>query len=108
MPDMPERASRYGMHVTFTAQSGSADELEAILLEAAAGLADDPDCLLYIVSRSASDPDTVYVTEAWASSEAHAASLEDERVRALIERAMPLMARPPEATTLAPRGGKGL
>jgi quinol monooxygenase YgiN len=98
----------YGMHVTFTAQPGRGDDLAAILLEAAAGTQGDADCLLYVVSRSPADADTVYVTEAWTSREAHDGSLEDEATRALIARAMPLMARPPNAVILAPAGGKGL
>ena len=98
----------YGMQVRFTAQPGHGDELEAILLEAAAGTEAEDDCLLYIVSRSPADPDVVYVTEVWTSREAHDRSLEDEAVRALITRAMPLMAQPPDAQTLAPAGGKGL
>jgi quinol monooxygenase YgiN len=96
------------MHVTFTAQPGRGDELAAILLEAAAGTESDADCLLYVVSRSPTEADTVYVTEAWTSREAHDRSLEDDEVRTLIARAMPLMASPPDAVTLAPAGGKGL
>jgi quinol monooxygenase YgiN len=99
---------RYGMHVRFTAQPGHGDELAAILLEAAAGTQADDECLLYLVSRSPADENTIYVTEAWTSREAHDHSLEDEAVRALIARAMPLMAGPPDATTLSPAGGKGL
>ena len=99
---------RYGMHVRFTAQRGRGEELEAILLEAAAGVQGDEDCLLYIVSRAPGEPDTIYVTEAWTSREAHDRSLEDEGARALIARAMPLMAAPPDAATLSPVGGKGL
>ena len=96
------------MHVRFTAQPGRGDELAAILLEAAAGMGYDGDCLLYIVSRSPGDADVVYVTEAWTTREAHDRSLEDDAVRALIARAMPLMAGPPDAQTLAPVGGKGI
>jgi quinol monooxygenase YgiN len=96
------------MHVRFSAQRGRGDELAAILLEAAKGTEADADCLLYLVSRSPADADTVFVTEAWTSREAHDRSLEDEDVRALIARAMPLMAAPPDAVTLAPAGGKGL
>jgi quinol monooxygenase YgiN len=96
------------MHVRFTAQPGRGDELEAILLEAAAGTEADDDCLLYVISRSPADADIVFVTEVWTSREAHDHSLEDEAVRELIARAMPLMAGPPDAVTLAPAGGKGL
>jgi quinol monooxygenase YgiN len=96
------------MHVRFTAQRGRGEELETILLEAAAGLDAEDECLLYLVSRAPGEPDTIYVTEAWTSREAHDRSLEDEATRALIGRAMPLMAAPPDAATFAPVGGKGL
>jgi quinol monooxygenase YgiN len=96
------------MHVRFTAQPGHGDELVAILLEAAAGMESESDCLLYVVSRSPGDADTVFVTEAWTTRDAHDRSLDDDDVRAVIARAMPLMAAPPDAVTLAPAGGKGL
>lgn len=98
----------YGMHVEFTAQPGRGDELEALLLEAAEGTAAVEDCLLYVVSRSIEQADVVTVTEGWRSEAAHGKSLKDPEVRALIERAMPLMAAPPKASRLRPVGGKGL
>jgi quinol monooxygenase YgiN len=97
----------YAMHVRFSAQPGKGEELASILLEAAAGAEADERCRLYLVSRSPEDPDAVFVTEAWTSQAAHDASLEDEGANALIARAMPLVAGPPEATTLRPLGGKG-
>jgi quinol monooxygenase YgiN len=99
---------RYGLQVRFTAQAGRAGELAAILLEAATGLADEPACLLYVVSRSEAEPDTVWVMEAWSDQATHDASLQDEGARALIQRALPLLAGAPEATPLRPAGGKGL
>jgi quinol monooxygenase YgiN len=91
------------------AQPGQGDELEAILLEAARALESDDECLLYVVSREPDAPDALWVTEAWRSREAHRASLEDEGVRALIQRAMPIIAELPERTVeLRPVGGKGL
>ena len=98
----------YGMHVQFTAQPGQADALTEILLEAARGMEKVEECLLYVVSRSGDEADVIVVTEAWVSESAHAASLEGPGVRALIGRAMPLMAGPPRASTLRPAGGKGL
>jgi quinol monooxygenase YgiN len=98
----------YGMHVEFAAQSGRAEELEAVLREAAEGTRTDEDCLLYLVSRSPDRDWVVFVTEVWTSREAHDAALEDPRVRELIERARPLMGGQPHATPLRPRGGKGL
>lgn len=98
----------FGMNVRFTAQPGEGDALASLLVEAAAGAEDDAACLLYVVSREDDDPDTVWVFEAWTDREAHDESLEDEATRALIGRAMPLLAESPEATTLQPAGGKGL
>ena len=96
------------MHVRFTAQPGQGDALAGLLLEAAAGAGGLDACRLYVVSRSPSDAETVFVTEAWTSREAHDASLEDEAARAMIQRALPLLAGPPEAVELRPVGGKGL
>ena len=101
-------SERYGMHVEFAAQPGRADELEAVLLEAAAGTQADEDCLLYLVSRSPDRDWVVFVTEVWTSRGAHEAALDDPRVRELIERARPLMEGQPHAAPLLPRGGKGL
>jgi quinol monooxygenase YgiN len=99
----------FGLHGRLLAQPGKGDELEAILLEAAAALEADDDCLLYVVSRQPDDPEAVWVTELWTSREAHRASLEDEAMRAMIQRAMPLIAELPERSIeLRPVGGKGL
>ncbi len=98
----------YGMHGRIVAHPGRADELAAILLEAAAGLEANPGCLLYVVSRSASDPDSIWVTEAWTDRAAHAASLEDEGAQELIGRARPIIASFEDRAELRPEGGKGL
>jgi quinol monooxygenase YgiN len=70
------RVARYGKAV---AREGRGDELARILLGAADELRDDPGCELYLISRQADSPDTVWVTELWASQAALDASL--ERVR---------------------------
>jgi quinol monooxygenase YgiN len=101
-------SDRYGMHVRFTTTPGQGDALEALLLEAGEGARVDDACLLYVISRSPTEPDTVWVTEAWTGREAHDASLQDDATRALIERAMPLLADRPDAQELRPVGGKGL
>jgi len=98
----------FGILGKLTAERGKGDELAAILLEAAAALEADDDCLLYVVSRSMEDPDTVLVSEAWRSEEAHRASLEREEVGALVSRAAPLLAGPPEPIRVRALGGKGL
>jgi quinol monooxygenase YgiN len=90
------------------ARRGHGDELASILIEAAAGLGANPDCLLYVVSRAADDPDSVWVTEAWTDRAAHAASLENQDARELIARARPIIASFEDRAELRPQGGKGL
>lgn len=76
--------------------------------EAGGRLVTDPDCLLYLVSRAADDPDSVWVAEAWTDRGAHDASLEDPGARELIGRARPIIASFADRAELRPEGGKGL
>jgi quinol monooxygenase YgiN len=99
---------RFGPHGRVVADPGQGDALTDLLLDAADLLGDDPSCQLYVVSRDVGEPDVVWVTEVWADRQAHASSLEDPRVRALIGRARPLIAQLPQSTELRPVGGKGL
>jgi quinol monooxygenase YgiN len=96
------------MHGRIVAQPGNGDQLAGLLLEAADGLEANADCLLYVVSRSFDDPDSVWVTEAWTDRAAHDASLQDSSARALIERAGPLIAEFADRAEFRPQGGKGL
>jgi quinol monooxygenase YgiN len=98
----------FGMQARFNAQPGKGHEFVALLRDAALDLEDFEACLLYLVSQEAENPDVVWVTEVWVDSESHAASLENPRVRSVIERALPLLAGPPEALHLLPSGGKGV
>jgi quinol monooxygenase YgiN len=105
---MAGMADLFGIQVRFTARPGQGGALADMLLEAAEGLDDVAECLLYVVSRDAEDPDVVWVAESWSDQEAHTASLQDPGAQTLIERALPLLAAPPEAIRLQPVGGKGL
>lgn len=98
---------RFGFYGKITTHPAQRDALVAILLEAAALMRDIPGCDLYIVNTSPTEPDTIWVTEAWHSREAHAASLTRDDVRALIERGRPLIAGG-ERIEVVPVGGKGL
>ena len=102
---MPEP---FAMGGKLLAQPGQRDALVEILLEAARLLGDMPECEHYIVNTVPEEPDAVWVTELWASEEAHGASLEREDVRALIQRAMPLIAGMTDQVRLTPVGGKGI
>jgi quinol monooxygenase YgiN len=99
---------RFGITGSFRARPGQGDSLAEVLVQAAAALEANAECELYVVSRSDDDPEAVWVTEVWTSREAHRASLEDDRIRALIGQARPLIAGPGERFELSPVGGKGL
>ncbi len=102
--------SGVGRYVKFTAQPGRGEELVGLLLRAAESLRDAPGCELYVVNRSATDPDEIWVTELWLSQESLDASLErlaTEEGRAQIAEVMALLSGPPERTDLEPLGGVG-
>ncbi len=99
---------QYGLVGKIVAKPGEGDALAGHLLEAAAALEEVAGCHLYVVSRDSVDPDAVWVTEVWESTEAHRASLELVAVRDLIARARPVIARMGERFELRPLGGKGL
>lgn len=71
--------SRVARYAKVTAKQGSGDELAEILLRAAADLADEPGCELYLVGREPDDPDRIWVTELWRSQADLDASLENVR-----------------------------
>jgi quinol monooxygenase YgiN len=96
----------YGLFGSFSAAPGTRDELVGHLLHAAELLADNEDCLLYLVATTES-PDEVTVTEAWTDEAAHDASLDDEATRDLIAKARPLIVGMAQ-TRLTFSGGKGL
>lgn len=94
----------------FTAQPGRGDGLAALLLRAAKSLQDVAGCELYVVNRSSTEPDVVWVTELWLSQEALEASLEEldtEEGRSLLAEVTGLLAGPPERIDLEPLGGVG-
>jgi len=96
------------MYGKVLAQPGRRDDLLEVLLEAAETLGDMPERELYIVNTTPDEPDAIWVTELWASGEAHARSLERDDVRALIQHGRPLLAGMGEQVRLTPVGDKGL
>lgn len=98
--------SKYAMYAKFKAHPGKGGELAQILLEAAEQSKSFDGCELYLINEAAEDPDTIWVTELWRDEAAHDASLHNEDARALIGRAMPLIAGV-EPVKLRPLGGKG-
>jgi quinol monooxygenase YgiN len=94
----------HGFHATMTARPGKGDELVKCLLNPPS-LSND-DCVVFLVGRSASDPDTVYLTEGWISPEAHSRFFATESAQAFTAQLQPLLAGEPHYTDEVPIGGK--
>jgi quinol monooxygenase YgiN len=100
---------RIGRYARSSALQGRGDALADGLLRAAALLEDAEGCELYVINRVPGDPDTVWVTEIWASREALDASLQLPGVPELIGEVLPLVDRESmELVELLPVGGLGL
>lgn len=78
------------LHGRLGAKPGKRDELLAILT---VGEQSEPmpGCRLYLVAVDEADADGVWVTEVWESAEFHTASLQLDRVKEQIARAMPIL-----------------
>ena len=67
-----------------------------------------PGCLSYVVAKDPTDPDSLWITEAWESQDMHKASLSLPSVQAAITKARPIMAGFGERFETQPVGGHGL
>lgn len=99
--------SKFTMFGNLKAQPGKRDELAKAMLESAETLEGMEGCNFYIINEAVDDPDVLWVMELWESAEAHAASLKNEKVVALIQQCRPLIADA-FAVPVRPIGGKGL
>lgn len=98
----------YGFQSTMTALPGRGDELVQLVLS---GLdegnpASSEHCLVYLVCRSAADPDVVHLTEGWTTEEDHHRLFAGDAAQALVARFPALLAGEPVATDYTPFGGK--
>jgi quinol monooxygenase YgiN/mannose-6-phosphate isomerase-like protein (cupin superfamily) len=100
---MPE-VSRYAKA---TAKPGQGAALAEVMLRVAESLEGAPGCLMYIVNRSPSEPDAVWVTELWRSQDDMDAALKLDSARALMPEVMELVDGPFEQINLEPLGGVG-
>ncbi len=95
----------YGLIGRIKTQPGKRDELANILLQ---GTKDMPGCLSYVVANDPRDPDALWVTEVWESSELHKASLSLPSVKDAIAKGRPLIAGFDQRFETEPIGGHGL
>ena len=96
-------------YVKFSAQTGRAEELGRLLLGAAESLNATNGCELYLVNRSTSEPDQVWVTELWLDQASLDAGLEQLRSASRARRGSPpaRWAQPAPGTTRAFEAGPG-
>jgi quinol monooxygenase YgiN len=81
---------RYGYIGSMKVKPGHRTEVVAVLVAGADGLR-KAGCDLYVVTESATDEDTVWVSEVWESKEHHDASLQLPEAKASIGKVMPLL-----------------
>lgn len=98
----------YARTAALTAHPGKRAELVEILLRASALTSNLPGCRAYLVLEDLAVENSVLVFEVWDDKDAHAESLKNERVRALIAEAMPVLAGTSPGTEMNFRGGHGL
>jgi len=98
----------YAMTGKLTAQPGRREMLASILLRASEMVKEMRGCRAYIIMEDTKDEAAVWVFEMWDDKEAHDASLRDERVRVLINEAIPIMAGAPGGSELRILGGHGV
>ncbi|MFE9681930.1 putative quinol monooxygenase [Streptomyces sp. NPDC006285] len=98
----------YGFTATLTAEPGSGDRVVHLLLtglnEGGPGASEH--CVVYLVSRSASDPDVVHVTEGWTSEQDHHRIFVGEAAQAVVAQLNGLLAKEPAYTDYVPVRGK--
>jgi quinol monooxygenase YgiN len=98
----------YGFNATMTAKPGMGDRLVDLLLsgldEGSPAASDF--CVVYLVSRSASDPDVVHVTEGWTSEEDHHRIFAGEAAQAIVAQVDGLLAAESAYTDYVPVRGK--
>lgn len=98
----------YGFNAVLTAKPGAGDQLVDLLLsgldEGNPGASEH--CVVYLVSRSASDPDVVHITEGWTSEADHHRIFASPAAQAIVARVDGMLAKESEYTDYVPVLGK--
>lgn len=83
--------TKYGRIGALKAKTGRRQELVDILLEGSEKVKELGTCQQYLVGKDRSNPNLVWISEIWNSKSDHTASLKNEEVRTLIEKALPII-----------------
>lgn len=95
----------YGQIAKITAISGKRDELISVLI---AGTKNMPGCLSYVIAEDATEPDAVWISEAWENKESHDSSLGLPSVKDSLTKGRSLIAAFSNRVITTPIGGTGL
>ncbi len=95
----------YGLIGKLTTAPGKREELIEILLEDVANM---PGCLSYVVAKTSTEVDAIWLTGARDSKASHRASLPLPSVKDFIARGRPLIAGFSNRVVTTPAGGHGL
>jgi quinol monooxygenase YgiN len=98
----------YALINKVTTRPGKRDEVLKILLDAGQPFDDDPACILYLVHKSVSDPNVIWVEDLWTSKEHHTAALATPEMQQSVAQAVPLLTGMPEQIEVELIGGKGV
>jgi quinol monooxygenase YgiN/mannose-6-phosphate isomerase-like protein (cupin superfamily) len=97
-----------GRYAKMTAKPGQGEALADKMLKVAEGLREVAGCDLYVVNRSAAEPETVWVTELWRSQEELDAALQNPDASEGIQEVLGMVDRDSfERIDLEPLGGVG-
>ena len=97
----------HGFHATMAAQPGKGDAVERLLRDALqTGPAAHEACVVFLIGRSTTNPDVVYVTEGWTSKEAHDRVFASDQARTLVAGFEALLAAEPQYLDEVLVGGK--
>lgn len=100
-------AAVYGYFGSMKTRPGCRDDVVSMLIGGADRLR-EAGCLLYVVSMSEADADTILVNEVWLSKRHHDESLQLPEARAAIGRAMPMLTGEFTSQEAVVVGGLGL
>jgi quinol monooxygenase YgiN len=88
--------SGFAVYGKMTAKPGLRDELIELLRATIDKLGDPPGLLSYTINTPIGDQDTLWITEAWTSREAHDTATKTQANKAETARIMTLLAAPPD------------
>src|SRR4051812_928805 len=92
----------YALLNKMTVKPGKRQEVIDILLESGAAFDDNPQCLLYLVSKDKQDENVIWVQDVWTDELSHEQAMNDEKMQWYVKQAMPLLEGMPEQIAIEP------